>query len=225
MMIDIGAVDDRIVMGLAKLGQAVKSQAWRGASLSGLTPTQGQVLAHLLARPEGMGIGAIAAALGVKQPTASDAIAALDAKGLVRKRRPPGDRRGVTVSLTGHGRRAARASASWLDFLLKAVGVLDASERAVMLKVIIKMIRTLQEAGEIPVSRMCVSCVHFRARVHDDARMPHHCAFVDAALGDQELRLDCADHDPAPVAHARESWRFFSRGDRLPAPDEVSHGR
>ena len=62
------------------------------------------------------------------------------------------------------------------------------------------MIRTLQEKGRIPVARMCVSCRFFQPFRHDNPARPHHCAFVDAAFGDEELRLDCPDHcTPLPT--------------------------
>ena len=47
------------------------------------------------------------------------------------------------------------------------------------------------------MSRMCLDCRFFRPDVHDDPARPHHCAFVDAPFGDAQLRIDCADHQPA----------------------------
>jgi hypothetical protein len=44
---------------------------------------------------------------------------------------------------------------------------------------------------------------------HDDRVRPHHCAFVDAPVGDGELRLDCPDHATAPAEQAEETWRVF----------------
>jgi hypothetical protein len=74
---------------------------------------------------------------------------------------------------------------------------------------LVKMIRTLQERGEIPVSRMCVTCRFFRPRVHDDPTRPHHCAFVDAPFGDRSLRLECADHEAAPEGQRARGWEQF----------------
>jgi hypothetical protein len=73
------------------------------------------------------------------------------------------------------------------------------------------MIRALQEQGQIPVSRMCVTCVHFRPRLHDGP-LPHHCAFVDAPMADRHLRVDCKEHEEAPGTQREEAWaRFMSR--------------
>jgi hypothetical protein len=69
---------------------------------------------------------------------------------------------------------------------------LDAGEREVFQRALVKMIRSLQIQGRIPVARMCLGCRFFRPYAHASSSAPHHCAFVDAPFGDAELRLDCA---------------------------------
>ena len=199
----------RVTTGLAKVGIALKQQAWAEAGGRGLTPTQGQALALLRANPAGLRLGALAAQLGVTAPTASDSVAALHRKGLVVKAPPADDGRGVVVRLTPAGTREAAAAAAWPDFLLEAVGELSAAEQAAFLRALVTMIRTLQERGRIPVARMCVSCRFFQPYRHADERRPHHCAFVDAPFGDGELRLDCPDHVAAPPEQAARTWHAF----------------
>ena len=199
----------RVTTGLAKVGIALKQQAWAEAGGRGLTPTQGQVLALLRASPDGLRLGALAQQLGVTAPTASDSVAALHRKGLVAKVPMAGDGRAVLVRLTPAGVHEAAAAAAWPDFLLEAVDELSSAEQAAFLRALVTMIRTLQERGRIPVARMCVSCRFFQPFRHPDGRRPHHCAFVDAPFGDGELRLDCPDHDAAPDDQAERTWRVF----------------
>jgi hypothetical protein len=90
--------------------------------------------------------------------------------------------------------------------MLAAVNALSEPEQAAMLGALIKMIRTLQEAGQIPTSRMCITCQHFEPRAHTGDR-PHHCHFVDAPLADADLRIDCTDHDEAPAERRDAVWR------------------
>lgn len=182
--------------GLAKIGLLLRHHAWQERGQTGLTPTQGQILAHVRARP-GLGVGELAKALAVTSPTVSDAVSALEAKGLVARGRSPRHPRAIELMVTPSGARAAERAAGWPDTLLAAVDVLAPDEQAALLRGLTKMIRALQERGEIPVARMCVTCRFFRPNVHAGAA-PHHCAFVDAPFGDRELRLDCADHDPSP---------------------------
>lgn len=206
-----GAVANRVATALAKLGLAQRHHAWRAAGARDLTPTQGQALALLARlREEEATVGGVAEGLAVSAPCASDAVATLEAKGLVAKRRAERDRRVVRLSLTRRGRREAERAALWPDFLARAVETLEPGERAALLSALVKTIRALQETGEIPVSRMCVTCVHFRPRVHDDARRPHHCAFVDAPFGDDALRVECADHREAGPGERDARWRAWA---------------
>src|SRR5215217_4535619 len=187
-------LDRRVTTGLAKIGIALKQQAWAEAGGRGLTPTQGQVLAEQL---------------GVSAATTSDSVTALQRKGLVAKKPTAGDGRGVAVVLTPNGSREAATAAAWPDFLLEAVDELSIAEQATFLRALVAMIRTLQEKGRIPVARMCVSCRFFRPFQHDNPARPHHCAFVDAPFGDGELRLDCPDHQIAPADEADHNWQVF----------------
>ncbi len=187
-----------IVNGLAKIGLVLKHHAWRRAGRRGLTPTQNQILAALQAHPgAAMSLSAVAEALAVTAATASDAVAALLAKGLVRKTRDSEDGRAVLIALTAKGRREAARASEWPDFLVGAVDSLSPAEQEGFLLALIKMVRSLQEQGRIPVARMCVNCSYFIPNRYSDPRRPHHCAFVNAPFGARELRLDCPDFDAA----------------------------
>jgi DNA-binding MarR family transcriptional regulator len=199
----------RVTTGLAKVGLALKHQAWAEAGGRGLTPTQGQVLALLRANPDGLRLGGLAGQLGVTAATTSDSVTALRRKGLVDKLPLAGDGRAVLVRLTPAGVREAAAAAAWPDFLLEAVDELSDAEQAAFLRGLVTMIRTLQTRGRIPVARMCVSCRFFQPLRYPDGRLPHHCAFVDAPFGDGGLRLDCPDHDAAPAELAARTWEAF----------------
>lgn len=192
----------RVSVGLAKIGLALRSQAWQEAAGRGLTPTQGQALALLLGSAAPLRLSQLAEGLGVTAATASDAVQALVAKGLVRKERSREDARALAVSLTPAGREEAARAASWPDFLLHAIDELSAAEQEVFLKGLIKMIRALQERGQIPVARMCVTCRFFRPNAHPDPDRPHHCAFVNAPFGDRNLRIDCPDYQSAEAGAA-----------------------
>jgi len=203
----------RLATGLSKIGLVLRHQAWKVAESSGLTPTQSQILAAIAHSPEGwLSVSDVARHLAVTQPTASDAIAALERKRLIERTRADSDARVVQVRITGAGRRRARETAEWPDALLVAIGELDAYEQGVFLKAMTKMIRSLQESGQISTSRMCATCTHFRPHAHPGAATPHHCAFVDAPLRDNDLRLDCQDHEQAGEAERPRLWQLFIKG-------------
>lgn len=216
-------VAERVSAGLSKIGLALKTKAWRGAVPARLTPTQGQALALLRSAPQGLRLDAVAKGLGVTAPTASDAVTALVAKGLVSRDRPAGNRRAVSLTLTPEGAVLADQVAEWPDFLLRAVGTLEPGEQAGFLRGLVKIIRGLQEAGDVPAQRMCVSCRYFRPNRYDDPDRPHHCAYVDAPFGDRHLRLDCPEQDPASAEAAQDIWARWSRSPELPGRTAPPH--
>ena len=73
---------------------------------------------------------------------------------------------------------------------------------------LVKMIRTLQEAGQIPTNRMCVTCTHFRPNVYN-TETPHHCALLNSPLANRDLRLDCGEHVEANKDYRAETWKRF----------------
>jgi DNA-binding MarR family transcriptional regulator len=204
---DAPPLDGRIATGLHKLGLALKHQEWSHANEHGLSPTQGQILA-LLAAGDGLTASDVGAHLGIGLPTISEAVTTLAAKGLVR--RTPDERhpRARLLRLTPAGRRLSAKTRAWPELLTQAVGALTLVEQTTLLTALMKMIRTLQEEGQIPVQRMCVTCTHFRPHVRD-GNTPHHCAFVDAPMRAAHLRLDCSEHEPAPTAQQRRHWARF----------------
>ena len=199
----------QLATGFAKIGTLLRAAQWQQFGQGGLTATQNQILA-LLAVAGPQRVTTVAAELAVSQPTASDAVNALERKSLVQKRPDPSDARALRLYLTQEGRRAAEAASAKPAGLIAALEALPPQDRAALLKGMTAIIRSLQLQGEIPVQRLCVTCRFFRPHVHDDAAAPHHCDFVNAAFGEGQLRLDCGDHEAAPEPAAQAAWRRFA---------------
>jgi DNA-binding MarR family transcriptional regulator len=200
----------QVTAGLFKLGLALRTHAWRDTAPRGLNPTQAQVLALLRASTAPLRLSAVAEGMAVTLPTASDAVKALVAKGLVAKTRAPDDARAVALALTDAGREAAERGDTGPEFVLAAVDALTLDEQAAFMRALVKMVRTLQERGDIAPARMCVSCRFFRPNAHpEDGERPHHCAFVDAPFGDRALRIECPEHEPVAADVAARHWVEF----------------
>ncbi len=206
-------ISNRIKDGLERVGAVLRSERWSATTALGLNPTQAHVLAFLAGRNAGaIRVKEIAAQLGVSQPTATDSIAALDRKKLIQKTVSADDARSVGVTITQLGRKMLKAigmSASATEESLAALAPVEETE---FLLLLIKLIRSLQLKGSVPVQRLCVTCKHFRPNIYSDALNPHHCAFVNAAFGDQHLRLDCNDHETADPATQAATWSAFNKG-------------
>ena len=88
---------------------------------------------------------------------------------------------------TLHRQRAVLAEA----YHRGSVGKSDDNARAIY---------ELQRRGAISPQRMCLSCRYFAPHAHRDRARPHHCRFIDAPLGESDLRVDCADHEEVQAA-------------------------
>lgn len=204
---------NRLRDGLERLAAVLRTDQWTASAAAGLTPTQAHVLAFLAGREcAGVRVKEIAVHLGVSQPTATDSIAALERKGLVQRYDDPADARATRVRLTSAGEQNTRALRSAPSAIARAFSDMAQEDRTQMLRLVIRVIRQLQVNGAIPIQRMCVNCRHFRPNIHSDAANPHHCAFVDAAFGDRDLRLDCGDHETADPALQSANWTAFDKG-------------
>lgn len=204
-------VHARIVEGLERVATALKSDDWSRAQAIGLNPTQLSILRTLKARNSGMAVKELALQLGVSQPTATDSILALERKALVDKRADPADGRGVRIFISEAGRAAIAAGDKVSGSVGRATAALDDDDQEQLLLQLISLIRQLQEQGSIPIQRMCVGCRHFRPYAHTDAARPHHCNFVDAAFGQQDLRIDCRDHETADPSVRAATWTDFQK--------------
>lgn len=207
-------LDRRIAAGLHKVGLAMKQQAWQQANEDGLSATQGQILAVLLSSGPLTGTE-LGARLGLTLPTISDSVRVLVDKNLATKSPDPRHPRASLIAPTSRGRTLGARARSWPEFLADAVAALSETEQAAFFAGIVKMIRTLQEQGLVPLSGMCVTCNHFRPNVHDGPK-PHHCAFVDAPMANVQLRLDCPEHELATGTARTEIWEQFMRPGQLP---------
>lgn len=203
-------IEARISTGFAKINTAMRSKAWGHAAANGLTPTQTEILSLLATRSVPLRLSAIAQQLVITPATASDAVAALVAKGLIEKGPAIDDKRALSITLTEAGSSMA-ASANLSLFLGSATQLLSENEKVILLRLIIKMIRQLQDQGDIAVNRMCVTCRYFGKNQEHSVSKPHYCHLVDAPFGDQHLRLDCPEHEEAQLSDQIEAWQQFTR--------------
>lgn len=202
-------VTTRLREGFERIALVLRSDLWTASGKAGLNPTQAQALALLAARTSGLRAKDIAAHLAVSAATIADTLAALERKGLVARAPEPADARAMRVKLTDEGRRIGRALTQSASQVALALAGLSPDQQAELLLSQIRIIRFLQLAGAVPEQRMCVSCRHFRPNAHPGAAQPHHCDFVNAAIGDRDLRLDCGEHEAADPSVRSANWTAF----------------
>lgn len=183
-------LDAKLLAALERAGQALRAQLGDAARRSGLSPTQAQVLLRLASDPAPRRrIGALASELDVTHPTISDAVAALERKGLV-EREGPGRR--APLAPTAAGRSLADDLAAWPEPIRALLAELPAADREATLRLLLSLIAAMQRSDMISVARTCATCRFFRPAAHPGS--PHHCALVDLPLADHQLRVDCTEH-------------------------------
>ncbi|WP_033345849.1 MarR family winged helix-turn-helix transcriptional regulator [Catenuloplanes japonicus] len=186
----------QMLAGLARLGQAVRMEAWRNAGPHNLSPLQADIVLLLQTRRVALRQGDIVTALASTPPTVSDAVKVLRRKELLSADRDPADARAVLLGLTEAGRAEAARLNVMSESLGSAVGTLPPDDFAATLRGIVTLMRELQDRRLIPVSQMCLTCRFFVPDAHPaETGRPHHCNVVDAPFGDGELRVTCPDHE------------------------------
>ena len=187
-------LDLRLADGLTRLAAVARQLDWQAAASAGLSPTQADILRFVANRPEGARLTAAAAHAGVRKATASDAVSALESKALLRKYADATDARAVALRVTPSGHGVAQ---SWPRSFAPVVAGLAQAEQEMLLGLVVKMIRQLQQRQLIAPQRTCVTCRHFRENVAPGTATPHYCAFVGAPMAERHLRVDCAEHESA----------------------------
>jgi DNA-binding MarR family transcriptional regulator len=195
---------------LRRLAHLAHTSSWDQWAAQRLTPTQRRILDVIASRRESLTLSAIARELGVTAATASDSVGALEAKGLIQKRRSDSDGRALALILTNEGVASVAALAQLPDPLRDAFGALSEDEQEIFYRSAIKMIRGLQENGVLPISRMCVRCRHFQPFREPDSPTPHHCNMADSPLADRHLRIECPEQEFGDPDAQSAVWARFS---------------
>ncbi|MDE2571022.1 MAG: MarR family transcriptional regulator [bacterium] len=187
-----GDVDSKITAAFERIAQALRVALWDEGKQAGLSPVQVQMLTTLAFRRQGARIGELAREFSLTPPTISEAVAALESKGLVRRSTHPRDRRVVTIKLTPAGRTVGRGAIHWADAIRASLRAVP-GEKAVHLAFLMQVIARLQQGGLVTIARMCSTCQHFGpARAGE--RYVGYCGLLEKPLAQRDLRIDCPEH-------------------------------
>lgn len=203
-------ISARIIVAISRVSSVLRAGMWEFATAENLNPAQAEILMLLKDRAHGVRLSWIAAQLSVSSASASDSVAALVNKGLIRKARAEDDGRASALWLTDQGKTLVERMTTALGFADDAAAALDLDVQGKLLVGLFKLIAELQKTERFPALRACLSCRYFEANVFPDSPAPHHCALVKAPLPISFLRIDCAEHEAADAATARRNWAVFA---------------
>ncbi|MGE0239005.1 MAG: MarR family winged helix-turn-helix transcriptional regulator [Parvibaculaceae bacterium] len=205
----LSPLPERLHEGLERLASLHRLEERQSAGPQGLNPTQLAILRLLSRRAPGFRVKSIARELGLRQPTVTDSLIALERKGFITRQSDPEDGRALLIHPTEPGRAALMAAQGQMPRMATALAALSRKEQAALLHIMIKMIRALLQDQAMPAQRMCVTCRHFRPQAAPGSTKPHYCEFVRAAFGSADLQVDCGEHDAASPDHQAATWRIF----------------
>jgi DNA-binding MarR family transcriptional regulator len=203
--VDLETSSRQLATGLARVAVAVHAAEGPGGELE-RTIAQQQVLLLLSRRSEVYPLTDLAGDLGMTTQATMTAVSTLVREGLVSMGPSPSYApAAVRVTLTEAGRQHAPEVRGWAADLLAELHNLDHEGQHRLLAVVAGQIRRMQREGQIPVTKMCVSCRFFDGYAHPGSAQPHHCWLVDTPFGHQELRLRCPEAQPGegPVKPTR----------------------
>lgn len=203
-------VSARIVTAIARIASVMRSGVWEFATSENLNPAQTEILQLLHARTHGVRLSWVAAQLSISAASASDSVASLVSKGLVRKARAEDDGRASALHLTAAGIEVAERIGGAVGFADDAASRLPHAMQVQMLTGLFKLIAELQQSERFPALRACPSCRYFEANKYPGAAIPHHCALVDAPLPMAFIRIDCAEHEAAEPLTQQRNWANFA---------------
>jgi DNA-binding MarR family transcriptional regulator len=194
--VDLEIATRQLATGLSRVAVAVHAAEGPTADLE-RTIAQQQVLLLLSRRSEIYPLADLSADLGMSSQDTMSAVSTLTREGLVSMDPSPSFApQSVRVALTEYGRAQSPELLNWAADLLAELHNLDHEGQHQLLAVVSDQIRRLQRDGQIPVTKMCVTCRFFDGYAHPGSAEPHHCWLIDKPFGHQQLRLRCPEAQP-----------------------------
>lgn len=204
---------EQATAGLEQLAFLVRAEAWRGDGAPALPPIQAGVLRMLAGAEPELRVRQIADRVGVSPASLSDSLKALEGRGWIRRRKDPGDGRAVLVRLSRQGRAIAGKLGDPAHGMAALVQALPERDVASLLRVTQMLVAQAQQQGLATGLRTCLGCRFFHPYESGDAAKPHLCGFTGQPFGDLDLRIDCAEREPADADAAAAMHERFHRAD------------
>lgn len=188
-----GNPDLKIIASLERLGEGFRVLLWEKAKVLGISPIQIQILIFVRFHTDDKcRVSYLAQEFSLTRATISEAVKSLEQKGLIERQTDPSDTRSHTIHLTEAGTSAVDQTADFAGPMLGSITGISLSQKGILLEQLLGIISRLQGAGIISMHRMCFSC-----RFYQNNEAGHFCKFIDKALKNKDLRLDCKEFEAA----------------------------
>jgi len=184
-------ISSKIVAGLERVSEVFKILLWEKAKLVGLSPIQIQILLFIAYHKQDLcNVSHLAKEFNITKPTISDAIKALDKKGLIEKDFSTSDNRSYIILLSDLGNEMVAKTNDFSNPLKKQLGSFDQSELESLFGSLSELIYKLNRNGILNVQRTCFGCTFYEKNEVND-----HCNLLQKDLLNHEIRLDCPEYE------------------------------
>ena len=187
------SIESKIVASLERVSQAFRVLLWNESKEFSLSPIQVQVLIFLLHHSDQKRkVSYLADEFNMTKATISDTIKTLEQKQLIKKEYEQHDTRSYIINLTKKGEIIAEQTSLFAKQIQVPIDKLHSTDKENLLLSLLDIIHHLNKSGIITIQRMCFNCHFYKS---DKNKQEHFCGLLNAKLADNELRVDCADHN------------------------------
>ncbi len=184
-------IESKIVVALERISQAFRVLLWNESKENSLSPIQIQILIFLLFHTEEKcKVSYLADEFNMTKATISDSIKVLLQKKLISKTNNEEDTRSFAITLTREGKKIALKASAFADAIEQPIGKFSKQQKEILLNSLLKLIYDLNQSGIISIQRMCFTCANYQFE-----NGKHYCRLLKTKLSDNEIRIDCKDHE------------------------------
>ena len=184
-------VSAKVVVALERVSEAFKSLLWEKAKDLGLSPIQIQIL--IFVKHHDMkysNVSYLAKEFHVTKPTVSDAVKALEQKGLISKEQSLIDSRSYTIRLTDKGAAIVQETQDFSDEIKNSLGEFPKKTVDNMYAMLMDLIGKMTQTGLLTVQRTCFACSFY-----EQSQSGARCNLLKMPLQTTDLRIDCPEFE------------------------------
>ncbi len=184
------SLEAKILSGLERISETLKSLLWEKAKAFGISPIQIQILLFVSNHQTDLcNVSYLAREFNVTKATISDAVKVLLKKELLDKDFSPVDNRRYNILITHKGRELVNNLSDYSKPISDELSTLDQKDLIGIFNSLTKLIFQLNQQNIIKVQRTCFKCQFYQG----DKISDHFCNLIGSQLNVQDLRLDCSD--------------------------------
>ena len=186
-------LSSKIVVGLQRISEAFKVLLWEKAKEFGLSPIQIQILIFVsYHKQEFCNVSYLAKEFNITKPTVSDAVKALEKKGMIQKDYSSPDSRSYSIFLSEEGKNIVSKTETFVNPIKKQLDSIEQDQLENIFTTLSSLIYQLNRQGILSVQRTCYACKFYEKHANQD-----YCNLLQKELLGQDIRLDCPEFESA----------------------------